>query len=60
MLHLCLMWFGRNPDYAPDYSEIHRETISGKTPAECMAKLLSMKDNHDLSKFTPIEIYFIY
>lgn len=38
----------------------HHGTIRGKTIEECWRNFENFKENHDLSKYTPLEIVYIY
>lgn len=56
MIQLLLVWYDHDEDYRPYYSCPHRAIVSGASPQECMRKLTDMRENHDCSKYTPIEI----
>lgn len=60
LIHMFIQWFDRNPDMSINYSNEHHGTISGNTPAECMAQFRSLARNHDLVKFSPMTIVEIY
>jgi len=60
MIHMFIQWYERKPDFSPDYDKEHHGTIAGKTPAECMAQLNALRWNHDATKYTALEIAYIY
>jgi hypothetical protein len=60
MISLYCIWYGRKEDFSPDYSDEHHGNIHGETPGECMSKLNAFRENHDLSKYTPIQIVEVY
>lgn len=61
MISMDIMWFDRDKmHFGPDFDKEHHATVSGKTPSECMEKFHAMQETHDLSKFTRMEIAFIY
>ena len=60
MISLYCVWYGRHEDMSPDYSDAHHGTIHGKTPSDCMSQLRVFQENHDLSKYTHIEIILVY
>ena len=53
---MYVVWYDRKPDFTADYSAAHRGTIHGETASEIMAQFRSMQNNHDLAKFTRLEI----
>ncbi len=59
-IHLYVQWYDRKPDFQPDYDKEHHGTIIGDTPDECMNKLKALKENHDLAKYTRMEIMYIF
>lgn len=60
MIHMFIQWYERKPDFSPDYDKEHHGNIAGKTPAECMAQLNALRRNHDVAKYTALEIAYIY
>lgn len=60
MISLYCEWYGRHEDMTPNYDEKHHGNIHGETPADCMAKLEAFRENHDLSKYTRVEIIKVY
>ena len=59
-MKLDLMWFGRNSDYSQDYSTVYKKSITGNNAKDCMKQLMELRYNHDISRYTPIELIFIY
>lgn len=59
-LNLLVCWYDRKPDFAPDYDSQHHGTIKGHSPSELMTQLNAMRNNHDLSHYTQIEIVYLY
>ena len=52
-----IQWWDRNDDFTPNYfNEAHHGNIHGANAAECMAQIRNLKYNHDLIKYTAIEI----
>ena len=51
-----IAWYDRNKDYSIDYNNYHSIYIYGESVKECMDVIRTMKNNHDLSTQTPIEI----
>lgn len=60
IIHMFIQWFGRNPDFSTNYNEEHHGTVTGSTPAECMAAFRRLSRVHDLSRFTQMHIVEIY
>lgn len=57
---LRIQWYGRHPDFTPNYDEAHHGTISGNNAAECMKKYNDWRMNQDISRYTPSEIICVY
>ena len=57
---MYIRWYGRNDDFTPNYEDEHHGNIHGKTPQDCMRQLHELQENHDLTRYTPHEIVFIY
>ena len=56
-----LHWYGRDADgVSINYCDEHHGTVRGNTANECMAQIRELRLNNDLTKYTPIEILFIY
>lgn len=55
-----LRWYGRCQDMTINYADEHHGTVFGETADECMRQIRELKDNNDLSKYSPIEIAYIY
>lgn len=53
---MYVIWYDRKSDFSPDLLRQHNGTVRGASCAEIMAKLHSLQRNHDLTKFSPIEI----
>lgn len=53
---VTLIWYSRNSDFKPDYSDPHHGNIHGATANECMAQIRELRNNHDLAAYTPLEI----
>lgn len=60
MISLFVQWYDRKEDMTPDYDHVHYTNIHGENPADCMYQLRVIKDNHDLARFTRIEIVSVY
>lgn len=52
---VTLEWCDRKPDWEPDWNVRHHKKVHG-TPEECMAQIRTFKDNHDVVKYTPVDI----
>lgn len=51
-----LRFFKRKKNYEPDfYSPIYTHVI-GETPSECSKKIKDMRFDHDVNRYTPIQI----
>ena len=59
-ISMLVIWYGRNSDMTPDYSQQYHGTFSGKNPDEVMTKYRQYQRNHDLSKYTRTEIAMIW
>lgn len=60
-MKVVLHWYGRCADGVDvNYCDEHHGTVRGQTANECMAQIRELRFNHDISKYTPIEIKFIY
>ena len=59
-IHMFIQWWERKPDFSPDYYKEHHGTIDGETPGECMQKFNAFRENHDIAKYTPMQILYIY
>ena len=57
---IAVRWYGRKPDFTPDYDDEHHGTLTGETPEEIMGLLREWQRQQDLSKFTPVEIVGIF
>lgn len=55
-----LIWFDRKEDFNADYDHKHEMTITGKTATEVGAKLKTLRYNHDIAKYTLINVVDIY
>lgn len=55
-----LRWYDRKDNFDPDYDKEHHCTVHGESPEEIMAQIRALKENQDLSKFTPVEIVSIF
>jgi len=44
----------------PNYDDKHHGLFRGETPDDCMEQLRAFRENHDLSKYTRIEIIMIF
>lgn len=53
---MYVVWYDRKPDFDADYSKAHRGTIHGETCSEIMAQFREISNNHDLAKFSRLEI----
>lgn len=60
MIHLLIRWYGRKPDGQPDYEDEHHGTIVGDTAELCSQQLKRLREDHDLSRYTRMEIAEIY
>lgn len=60
MIHMHIVWYDRKPDFTPNYDADHHGTVAGATPQECMRQFFELRSNHDLAKYTCMEISFIY
>lgn len=56
MLVMYLLWYDRNEDFTPNYSKDHTGTIRGNNADDVMSQLRTLRNNHDLAKYTRIEI----
>ena len=48
--------YDRKEDFSPDYKIMEEVAVHGKTAAECMSRITSLRDHNDLNKHTPWEI----
>lgn len=53
---MYVVWYDRNADFTPNYTNSHRGTIRGESAAEIMAQFRNISNNHDLAKYTRLEI----
>jgi len=61
IIHMVIIWYDINPETCdPIYSKDHFGTVIGKTPKECMDQFFELEKNHDLSKFSRMQIAGIY
>ena len=60
IINMFVTWYDRKPNFDPDYEKEHHRTITGNNPAECMSKLNAIRKDHDLAKYTRIEIVSIF
>jgi len=60
MIHMHIVWYDRKPDFTPNYDADHHGIVAGATPWECMRQFFELRSNHDLTKYTCMEISFIY
>lgn len=51
-----IVWYDRNEDFTPNYSNPHRGTIRGESAAEIMRQYRELSNNHNLAKYTRTEI----
>lgn len=60
-IHMVIAWWEHKPGtFEPDYEKPHGVTITGDTPAECMAQYNAIRNNHDCAENTPTQILGIY
>ena len=50
----------RKENFDPDYTKPVYDTINGRNAYECMAKYGAMMMDHDVMKFTCLEIIYVY
>ena len=55
-----VVWYERNKDFSPDYTKEHHGNIYGVDPQDCMHQLRVLVGDHDLNKYTRIEIQYIF
>ena len=60
MITMVIRWYTRKPDFSPDWNEFHQGKIKGTSPDDCMKQYRKMQNNHDLAKYTRLEIIGIY
>lgn len=51
-----IQWYGRNEDFTANYNDEHHGNVHGANANECMSQIRALKNNHDVAKYTPIEI----
>lgn len=59
-IQMEVIWFDRGADFKPDYTKPHHGSFCGETPAEIMAQYHAYEQNHDLEKFSRLEIVGIF
>lgn len=59
-IKMLVMWYGRHDDFTPKYDDDHHGSFYGETPEEIMTQFRDYQNNHDLNKYTPLEIVGIY
>jgi len=60
-IEMKIMWFDRKQDdFKPDYNNVHFALVTGNNPQECMREFRKLSDNHDLVRYTRMEILEIY
>ena len=60
MINMYIVWYERRRDFTADYDREHHGTITGRTPGECMRIFHEIARNHDLARYTRLEISYIY
>lgn len=51
-----VVWYDRNEDFSANYNMVHRGTFRGITCAEIMSAFRTFSNNHNLAKYTRLEI----
>ena len=61
-MKLVCEYTDRGKDFKPLYGSehIHKIVIEHKTAKECMKELIDLRLDHDISKYTHIEISYVY
>ena len=59
-MKMVIQWYDRNNDFSANYEEKHHGTFIGTCADDCMSQYNAWRQNHDLAKFTPSEIVYIY
>lgn len=59
-MEIELKWWENDKNLKPNYDRKHTHSVFGKTAKECMAQIFDMRMNHDVAKYTPIEIVAVY
>ena len=54
-MKMYLLWYDRNEDFSADYNAPHAMTLEGSAD-ETMAQFNAIRANHDLVKYTRMEI----
>lgn len=56
---ITVQWYERKPDFKPDYDKVHVAHVHGDKAADCMEQINIYRQNHDLYRFTPLEIVHV-
>lgn len=59
-MKVSLSWYDRREiDGTTIFATEHHGTVIGKNADDCMHQIIQLRYNHDLAKYTPIEIVYI-
>lgn len=59
-MKMVIQWYERNSDFSPNYDKKHHGTFFGPCADDCMDQYIKWRRDHDLAKYTPTEIVYIY